>query len=185
MNPQRPIRMIPIALAALALAACAPTVQELDLSDMVVEHLPKKVALEYLTSLQPAGGSFKPAGGSLTQCLFGPDGVRQVRDGNTGSELRPYGSLFLVPRTLMGFCWKGNIWQGSGGPCGLRVVEVYPDEAHRLWCIVEARWDQQDHPDERNLRKIVTALLAVGVREPARGTRASGASRVDTRARGS
>ena len=79
-------------LTVLSAMSCAPSIQELNLSQEVVDNLPKEQALSFLQSLQPS-----PQG--YVQCLFDQDGVARwiPQQGQLLPGKNPYASLDARP----------------------------------------------------------------------------------------
>jgi hypothetical protein len=135
--------------SALALFSwgCTPRITELNLSQELVDTLPKDVALEFLKSLQP---STLP----VPSCIFTPDGVRRWLAGRglLLSGKRPYAALRANHVVLEG-------------------VGLY---AESKWCIINisANARARGHTYDQLYKKVLTALLSLGVNVPqyARGT---------------
>jgi hypothetical protein len=126
---------------------CTPRITELNLSQELVDTLPKPVALEFLRSLQP---STLP----IPSCIFTPEGVGRWLAGRglLLSGKRPYTSLRANHVVLEG-------------------VGLY---AARKWCIINisANARTRGHTYDQLYKKVLTALLSLGVNVPqyARGT---------------
>lgn len=144
-------------LIVLSAVSCAPSIQELNLSQEVVDSLPREQALSFLQSLQPS-----PQG--YVQCLFDQDGVarwipsqRQLLPGK-----KPYASLDARPERP-----------------GVMIVVVLYDNG-QPWCIIpaESNADTLGRGDYTKFTaKIVTALLSLGVTAKSYGGEAMRARR--------
>jgi len=145
MNEMKRSSLTLLLSAAIAISAssCAPSIQELNLSQERVDNLPRDQALSFLQTLRPS-----PQG--YVQCRFDQDGVarwipqrRQVLPGK-----KPYRSLDARPER----------------PGVMIVIVLY--EAGRPWCTIPAESNADDlgRGDYKKFTgKILTALLSLGV----------------------
>ena len=127
-------------------ASCAPSVKEMNLSQAIVDDLPKEHALSYLRSLSPAWTS---------SCRFENDGLMrwQPQTGRVFPGKFPYNQFFAVPTR----------------PGVMVVVVIYGPKIKQPWCAIraEAIADRTPGKDTKSVTgKILTALLSLGVRIP-------------------
>ena len=144
-------------MTALSVMSCAPRIQELDLSQEVVDSLPREQALSFLQTLRPS-----PQG--YVQCLFDQDGVGRwiPQQGQALPGKNPYASLDARPERP-----------------GIMIVVVLYDEGEP-WCIIPAESNADDlgRGDYKKFTgKILTALLSLGVTAKSYGGEAMRARR--------
>ena len=126
--------------------SCAPSIQEMSLSQEVVDNLPREQALHFLQTLKP---SLSPV--VKVHCLFEQDGVVRwlPSRGQVLPGKRPYASLVAHPER----------------PGIMIVVVLY--EKGKPWCIIPAESTADDigrGDYKRFTGKILTALLSLGVK---------------------
>jgi len=135
-------------LLAMSTVSCAPNIREMNLSQEVVDNLPKDQALSFLQTLGPSQQIIN------IYCRFEEDGIarweKQSRQFLPGKY--PYTSFSAVPRT----------------PGIMIVIFVYLDQQRSRdpWCMIaaEGNADQQGKDAKQFTAKILTALLSMGVR---------------------
>lgn len=144
-------------LTVLSAMSCAPSIQELNLSQEVVDSLPKEQALSFLQSLQPS-----PQG--YVQCLFDQEGVARwiPAQGQRLPAKNPYDSL-----------------DARAERPGIMIVVVLYDNG-QPWCIIPAESNADDlgRGDYKKFTgKILTALVSLGVTAKSYGGGAMRAAR--------
>lgn len=130
-------------LIAMSMMSCAPSLQELNLSQERVDHLPSDQALSFLQTLSPS-----PQG--YIQCRFNQEGVARwlPQRGQVLPGKKPYRALDARPERP-----------------GVMIVIVLSEKG-RPWCIIpaESNADRIGRGDyEQFAGKIFTALLSLGV----------------------
>lgn len=132
-------------LITLSAVSCAPNVRDLNLSQEIIDDLPRDYALSFLQSLSPAWTS---------TCRFEEDGLRRwlPQSGQLLPGKYPYPSFYAMPRT----------------PGIMVVVVIYGPRSSQPWCGIRAESiaDRQGKDVKRVTGKILTALLSMGVRLP-------------------
>lgn len=198
MIPRFPIVSLLSVLLAMSTVSCTPIVlnngqldvRDLNLSQEVVDYLPKDQALSFLQSIDQDDQRFN------TYCRFKEDGVIRwrLRDrqfllgkhpytsfvaeigghfenpsytsfvAGIGSHLENIENTFSVPATTV------RKEPGIGlGVIVLNLIRSEADEADlEFWCLIaaEANANQQGKKVKPFMAKIVTALLSMGVRVP-------------------
>lgn len=130
-------------LILMSTASCAPKLQEMNLSQEVVDNLPKEQALSFLQTLKPS-----PEG--YVQCLFDHEGV---------TRWLPHRRQVLPGKKSY------NTLDGRAERPGIMVVVVLYAQG-QPWCIIpaESNADRIGRGDyEKFTGKIFTALLSLGV----------------------
>ena len=149
MVAKRYSRRLAFGLLTASLFACTPSINKLGVSKEVVENLPKNVALSFLVTVHSTG--------SNPECLFLAEGVQAVSGGKLSSEIKPYQSLVagLGPGRFGG----GHLSLYGPGT-GVYCLFGGSREASR-----------QGMDNKSFLKKVFTALLAVGVGSEQRTSR--------------
>lgn len=140
-----PLLLLLAILIAMVGLSCAPGVRDMNLSQEVVDDLPKDQALSFLQSLRPS-----PLG--YIHCRFEQDGVLRwlPQRGQLLPGKRPYGSFYAQPQR----------------PGIMIVVFLYESTKGQPWCIIPAESNADDLGKDATkfTGKILTALLSMGVR---------------------
>lgn len=142
---QLSLRVAILVFIAAGMAACAPRVKDLNLSQQIVDDLPTDYARSFLQTLSPAWNS---------SCQFEEDGLRRSHP-PTGRLLPgkyPYHSFYAQPVT----------------PGIMIVVKLYGPNSSQPFCSIatESIADKQGKDAKQFTSKVLTALLSIGVRLP-------------------
>jgi hypothetical protein len=138
-----PLVILLSGLIAMSATSCAPSIQELNLSQELVDNLPQDQALAFLQTLRPS-----PLG--YVHCRFDQDGVGRwiPRQRQTLPGKKPYPALVARPER----------------PGVMIVIVLY--QGRHPWCIIpaESNADARGREDYKKFAgKIITALLSLGV----------------------
>lgn len=156
MIPRLTLIFLLAALLAVSALSCAPNVRNLNLSQMVIDDLPKDQALSFLRSLD--------APAWVDTCRFDEDGVFRWREEQVllenGAPRRHEGGL------LPGKYPYSSFYAEALRP-GYKVqIALFGPDTRKTWCMIAAE-ENADRRGNETLpftAKTLTALLSMGVR---------------------